>query len=315
MSIGLGVAAVALVATLCVELRESPDTASVEPESKTRDPVASGSGQAVTETGREPATTVRIEEEPHSAGISKAYSTSRDYYEFAESIADRARSGDANAQYYLYAALSYCDEIYRAYFRQKDNKTRTLDEALNRVSTRQAESVEVVRTAHSRCARLFDGGAEQFGVAADWLRSAAAQNQPLALTITAVALLLQGETPDAAAQADAKSMFITALKSKDPEVVWRIGEAQTMLNGGDERNLQQWSWWLAACRRGFDCENSRWLEFSCRFDQLCAQDRNAIDYIRRSTELDFPEVEARATQINADIDSERWDSLGLSPCG
>ena len=107
-------------------------------------------------------------------------------------------------------------------------------------------------------------------------------------------------------------MLITALKSKDPEVVWKIGGVQALLEGTDEeRNLRQWSWWLAACQRGYDCENSRWMEFSCRFDHMCAQDKDATDFIRRSTGLDFPEIESRAKQINADIDSESWDALGF----
>ncbi len=256
--------------------------------------------------------------ESHS--ISHDFARATDYLDFANSMLDRAKSGDAAAQYYLYAVLNYCDEEYRAFFRRVPGPTRTLDEALNRVSTRPAESIEVVRIAYTRCSRLFDGGDRTLGTAEDWLRLATGNGQPLALATTAQKLLSSlppgsvgdgAPAPGSAAMA-AKDMLARALRSKDPAVMWIIGENQTLFGGDDgERMLRQWSWWLAACQRGYDCDHSRWLEFSCRFDQLCAQDRNAIDFIRRTTDLDFPEIEHRAREINANLDSESWGALGF----
>jgi hypothetical protein len=110
--------------------------------------------------------------------------------------------------------------------------------------------------------------------------------------------------------AGAVDMVLEALRSRDPEVIWEIGALQPVLDGDeDERTLRSRAWMLAACQRGYDCENSAWMEFDCRFDQLCAQDRNATDFFRRTTGLDFPEIEARAKVINANLDAEAWEAL------
>jgi hypothetical protein len=257
--------------------------------------------------------------EPRS--LSVELQRAADYFDFADSLLEPAKGGDPDAQYYLFVALDYCDETHRAFFRKPNGTSRTLDEALQRVSTRPAESVEVVRAAHARCTRLHDRANDGFGVAADWLRLATEKQQPLALATRAESLLLNPNQSTSSASADsatspaspdATTMLITALKSKDPEVVWRIGGIQALLDGTDEeRMLRQWSWWLAACQRGYDCENSRWMEYNCRFDQMCAQDRNAVDFIRRLTDLDFPEIESRAKEINRKIDSGAWDELGF----
>ena len=318
----LGVAVLAWVAWL--EFRDVPPHQPLQgshdnDNSRETHPDKSGAALAVEAT----ATAMNaIARTPDAATLA----TSTDYFDFSKSMLDRAKAGDVTAQYQLYATLTYCDDTYRAFFRKPHGPPRTLEEALQRVSTRPAESIDIVNIAYARCSRLYDQSARKdFGVAENWLRLATEQGQPLALATTAEKLLTipeelaesaDAEAARSAAAKDAISMFLTALKSKDPEVVWKIGEIQSLLDGTDEeRNLKQWAWWLAACQRGYDCKNSSWLEFSCRFDHLCAQDTDATDYIRRSTGLDFPEIERRAKQINADIDSESWDALGLVPPG
>ena len=105
-------------------------------------------------------------------------------------------------------------------------------------------------------------------------------------------------------------MLMKALKSGNPEAMWGIGSLQPLLSeDDDEDTLREWAWILVACQRGYDCEKSRWMEYGCRFDQQCVQDRDAIDFIRRMTDLGFPEVESRAKAINAKIDAEAWDEL------
>jgi hypothetical protein len=250
--------------------------------------------------------------------IAEQFKRATDYLDFSNSVVERARAGDGDAQYYLYAVLQYCDENYRMYFRRRDRRTRTLDEALNRVSTRPAERVEVVRLAYDRCSRMFDGGAQPFGAAKDWLEQAARNDQPLALVAIASRNLFDS-SPDLEAPkpyVDPGPALVKALRTKDPEVIWRIGEIQPLLVDDEhEQTVRTWAWWLVACERGFDCEQSAWMEYNCRFDQMCAQDRNATDFIRRMTDLDFPEVEARAKDINASIDSGSWDALGLGAGG
>jgi hypothetical protein len=306
----------ALAAIAYTALRDPPPTQSPQESVDSAKGVARSSpvpGSKARDSAASAAVTRNASAEPSDAATLAA---SNDYYDFAASVVDRAKAGDANAQYALYAALAYCDETYRAFFRKPNGTSRTLDEALQRVSTRPEESVENVRAAHTRCAKLNDSGKEEFGAPSDWLRLATEQEQPLALATTADALLINVESKKqpTTTSSDAATMLLTAVKSKDPEVMWKIGDAQELLDGTDEeQRLRKWSWWLAACQRGYDCENSRWMEFSCRFDHMCAQDKDATDFIRRLTGLDFPEIESRAKQINAAIDSESWDALGLAP--
>jgi hypothetical protein len=260
---------------------------------------------------------------PASApSLSERFATATDYLELANSILGRARAGDATAQYYLYAVLSHCDEEFRAFFRRRGARARTLDEALAHESTRNPKSPEWVRLSHQRCSGLFDGGADHLGDAADWLRRATAQRQPMALATTANKLLLRADPigepghdvhvlPNA--RNEARAMLATAIRSKDADVIWMVGHAQTMLDDGngdeDELELRQWAWWLAACQRGHDC--ARWMESSCRFDPQCVEGETWADYIRRATQSNFAEIEARAQQILERIDSEAWEELDL----
>ncbi len=323
IKLGALFAAVAVI-ILYVALRQPPPVDSPEsrPGGGNTDP--SDSHQRPSTAAPAPAVAAREATPPQKPTDASTFAASKDYFDFAKSVLDRAAAGDADAQYYLYAALDYCDLLYRMHFFRRGAKTRTLDEALQRAAMRHVSELHDVRIGHQRCSRLFDGGAEEFGIPAAWLQLATEQGQPLALATTAAALLRKlsnvGETDPpresaatSPAASEAKAMLLAALKSKDPEVMLKIASAQRAL--GDPEGLQEWAWLLAACQRGSDCDNSSWLKYSCRFDHLCSVDENATDFIRRYSGLDFPEVEARARKINADIDSGSWDALGLSSAG
>jgi hypothetical protein len=63
-----------------------------------------------------------------------------------------------------------------------------------------------------------------------------------------------------------------AVESRDPEVLFTIGEAQgflTAFNGEATKN--ELAWLLVACRRGLDCSaNAEWVKVACANDSGCA---------------------------------------------
>lgn len=227
-----------------------------------------------------------------------------------------ARAGDREAQYYVYAALEFCDVEFRALFRRrKSTGWLTRDEGVIRAASSRIQPSGYAEEVDQKCRALMEGGRPELGESEIWLDKSTSQGQPIAMAVTADALLITPR-PDERSQATrerAKDALMEALESKDPEVIWRIGELQGVLNNmSDESTKSQWAWWLVACERGFDCgPDSPWRRWSCLYDQLCRPDETMIDYARRLLQSDFPEVEELAREINANIDAERWSDIDI----
>jgi hypothetical protein len=246
-----------------------------------------------------------------------------DYFEFVESVIGDARRGDHGAQYYVFEALRFCDSGYRSYFKGRA-RNRTLDEALIWASTSgPLLDAEEARDIHRKCHRLKEQGGSEFGTADTWLTAAADAGHPLAQAAKAFKLLAE-TTPastaapsnDATVSADqAAELLRHALRSKDPSVLWTIGDLAKPLSGDAvTAERLQWVWRLAACQRGYDCsEAAGWYRFACRLDpqHLCQPGEDGLDYIRRATENEFIEIEREATEVNAKVDAGAWSELQL----
>lgn len=246
----------------------------------------------------------------------KRFRAATDYLEYSKSILAAAREGNRDAQFYLYSALQFCEREYGFFFR-KGTSWLTLDEALQKASTRPPQNIDDVQEVYDKCHSMHDADASEFGNAFEWLAKATTAGQPVALATTASRTLVNDESPQAKLDASAgrtpQDLLAEAVKSKDPQVLWTIGELQVALRGYSAETMKsQWAWWLVACERGFDCSaSSPWYRFSCRVDQLCQPGETAVDYIRRSTQADFPDIEERAKEINAKLNAGDWDSLGI----
>jgi hypothetical protein len=83
-----------------------------------------------------------------------------------------------------------------------------------------------------------------------------------------------------------------------------------LIEDSDETTKGEWAWRLAACERGFECGlGDPLLEYACRFDQLCTPDENAIVYMKRILQADYPAVEDQAREISSDLDAGRWSAF------
>jgi hypothetical protein len=274
-----------------------------------------------TQESRQPPSRTGLKSETSS--LAARLHASDDYFQFVESVIGDARRGDRDAQYYVFEALRFCDIGYRSYFKGR-GRNRTLDEALTWASTSgPLLDAEEARDIHRKCHRLKEENGSQFGMADTWLNEAADAGHPLAQAAKAFKLLAETTraptgmpSNDSAVSADqAVELLRHALRSKDPSVLWTVGDLAKPLSGDAvAAERLQWVWRLAACQRGYDCsEAAGWYRFACRLDpqHLCQPGEDGLDYIRRVTENEFIEIEREARDINAKVDADAWSELQL----
>lgn len=252
---------------------------------------------------------VPVEPEP---SLELRFHTSADLWQFAENIHPAAKAGDPAAQYYLSRALKYCEDNFRFYF-IRGNRRRTLDEAMVWASTRTGIDAEEAREVHARCSRLQETS-HPFGTAEAWLTASKEKGFSLAMIDAARQLAAEagvsGATEHVAMRDEAKQLALRALESKDPRVVFGMGDLAALFVGDLKKASQlQWVWRLAACKRGYDCgQDADWIRLQCRFDHNCQPYESGVDFIRRANSEDFDEIERLANDLNARLDAGdfRW---------
>jgi hypothetical protein len=271
------------------------------PESASESREDPGAGGAVPAVASAPST------------VRQRFRDATNYAAFIDSVLSDARAGDMDAQYYVYAALSFCDAEFRFLFKRRvGTGWLTHDEAMNLAARRYGQSFSWTETVEKKCRTLMEGPRSGLGDSRKWLEDAAAQGQPVAMAMLADAQIIETATGrrDKAAAAGAANLLLSALESKDPEVMWKIGDLQGFLKPDSEESAKaQWAWWLAACDRGYECgPQALVMEFSCRYE-ACPPGETVVEYMKRFLQTDFPAVEDLAREINADIDAENWSEL------
>lgn len=249
---------------------------------------------------------------------------SRDYWALAQGLLVAAKTGDANAQFYLYRTLDYCETNNRFYF-IRPGKVRSLDEALSWAAERNLPRDEV-SSVYERCKKFLNQDASAFGTSAEWLAQATNLGQPDAQSTTAEKALVQEQlnnvskaggvlptTKPISPNATARQLLSYALQSGDPYAMWVIGEVQGMLNpSGTDTNEERLAWWLAACQRGYDCgTTANWVMAICRSNITCTAGNNGEDAIQSLAGNKWPVVQQRAQAINDKLNAGDWKALGF----
>jgi hypothetical protein len=243
------------------------------------------------------------------------FDTAYDLLPFADAMHKRAVAGDDAAQYWLARVLERCGPIYDAVFEadgaQSDKPPLRLDEAVAAEEANPSLGADEIREIHLQCAQLRGVDRARYGNASDWLNRAARSGYPLAQVRRAAELALgSGGAPN---RADARELVRAAVKSGDPEVLRQTGAvAQLLAEGESARERHEWVWEVAACQRGANCgPTAEWVRSLCALDRKCQPYEAAVDVIRRRVGAQLPEIEEEARQLNARIDAQKWDELGL----
>jgi hypothetical protein len=239
------------------------------PAHKTNSSGSAAQSSPVIAAARQPASTLA------NAATAKldyraAFAQSRNLWEFARRILPAAKAGDADAQCYLSKALEQCARDNRMFY-QRRGVTLTSDQGIQWALQRHL-SLDVAQAVYERCHEFLEKDASavsELGDSNDWLEQATHAGQPLAQAATATKLFMQQtlqniqiangiSNPDAPApiksDQSAVRLLRQAVESRNPEVLFTIGEAQgflTAFNGEATKN--ELAWWLVACRRGLDC--------------------------------------------------------------
>jgi hypothetical protein len=247
--------------------------------------------------------------------IGARFRASMDYLEFAASIFDAAKQGDGAAQFFLYQALNYCESAYGQYFvvhlPRGEVRYRTMEEALPLTATNPSFTPEDLRDMQARCEKLAAMTPPPYGSFQEWLDAAGRSGYPPALALLAnqrsydtMRGLPAEEAQEAAAQT--RHLLIDALRSKDPKVIFGIGDTAAILAGRDARLAEQkkWIWMLAACADEAGCQSlSSAMRFLCRADSQCQPYETPLDIIRRKAGNDFDEIERHARELRDKIDA------------
>lgn len=259
-----------------------------------------------------------------SQGVSnyaKVFSESHSYLDFARSIIDDAKAGNPDAEYYLGRALRLCNQS-RALFRFNSQEIG-LEDALIHYSSGQ-NSQKKIKAVYERCHDLeaVADQAKQFGNADDWIKAASNQGQPVAQSDEALrkfsaiqksAMTGVGDFNELTKSGeDPRSLFLAAVQTKDPEVLFNIGQAQAYLSNFDgESTKNQLAWWLVACNRGLPCDSNSEFQLNVATNDGLLEALSGRDLICTMAGKDCQAVEQRAQEINENLNAEKWSLLGL----
>jgi hypothetical protein len=263
---------------------------------------------------------------PAPSNYKDAFRSTTNYWQLAESILPAAREGDSDAQYYLSRILERCDQDNKMYFQRRGQKL-SLDEGL-RFAVRRNLSIETAQSVFEKCHEFMTDEATDLGSASQWLERATNAGQPMAQATTAEKLLMENVLQNAAKAggvpytnptgtievvADPQQLFKSAIRSKDPEVLFAIGDTQEMLHpSASENEANRFAWYLVACQHGLDCSgHADWVKNICNGNLQCASPNDASDVVRTFAGDKWPEVQQRAQEISSKIDANLWDELNL----
>jgi hypothetical protein len=263
---------------------------------------------------------------PSPGSFATRFQDAGNYSQFIESALPAAKGGDAEAQNYIAAALQYCDETYRLYFKRRD-KVLSVDDAIATWTSRSDyRQVENLKVAEAHCGDVYGRVDPAWGSATEWLARAAQAGQPVALFRKGTQIWMDMESnraptysrPDGTPYTldEARAMVRAAARSANPEVLFEVGDMTLLLkpDSDHEDNRDTWTWRYVACLRGLDCRaEANWHRQFCTWDPDCRPDEPGMDYLRRvALQNGIYDLELRASQVNERIDARDWVALELA---
>lgn len=239
---------------------------------------------------------------------SAEFTVAENYFRFVAAYIDTARGGDADAQFYIYKALSYCDRYLEARRRQS-GEWSTLDEALLAFDGYPDERRQAIVIDHDRCMDFRENGRDQFESSEYWLEQAVQAGHPIAQSETAYQSIVFG-TPTS----NEKRLLHDAIQSKRPEVFWNLG----LILGntdyfGPIDKVRAGAFLILACESGFDCSGqAAWVRRSCDTpSQPCVRDSDGYDQLKHQLGPDFDDAQLEARRLSRLLSEKRIDELGI----
>ena len=276
-------------------------------------------------------------EDSQIADFSATFRKAENYRQFIVDALPAARNGNADAQYYISAAMKYCADI-RGYFGGR-NKMISLEAAIERWASTQARGMgDFLQRAESLCRDFWDNPDTSWGSVDEWQTRAAESGQPVAKVLKAQQILLQKRSagqqkmthvsnPDDPSTwqsyqlteddlREPRALVTEALVTRNPEAIAHIGDLAYLLNPDRpdvDEGGESWVWLYAACLRGLDCSGqAEWRRQICGFEPDCSPQQEGLDFLRQlAPRLDLMNLEARAYALNDRIDQAQWNALGL----
>jgi hypothetical protein len=190
--------------------QEAPSrSAQVASRSGTTIQPSSGSSQSGTLGASQAVPRIPDKAASAAASYTVALKASRDYWSLAKETLERAKAGDASAQFLIWRIYRECHNGLAGLIKPNDSLDRALgitgsfkpDVSLDRLLTItrpfHADPDEVT-LAFNRCHKFYSDDASVFGNPTDWLVRAAKAGNPMAQAEAAEKILVQQEWPNIA---------------------------------------------------------------------------------------------------------------------
>lgn len=251
-----------------------------------------------------------------------------DYGVLIDKLLPLAEDGNAKAQYDVYKTMAYCQERVKFFFTRAGRRL-SLEEGLAWALKRNV-SYETAQAVHKKCRKFIDTDPkDEQSAAVDWLNASAKQGYAPAQSALAAKIVeeqvrrgFENASGVAASPStdpldhtkSATELLSEAVKSRDPEVLFTIGEVMPLLHPtAADSGSERLAWMALACERGFDCSaQAEWVVNSCLTAE-CRSINSQTEVVRILAGDRWHEVQARARELGASLDASQGDQLGLDP--
>jgi len=214
-----------------------------------------------------------------------------------------AQSGDADAQFALHVAFSFCRDGLR---KRSAEELRRFPDA-------------VIQDMHRRCDALAVQDPDLAGEADRWFALALKAGFPRALAFAArdtagrIEREKTGGGERAKALAVARSRLVRALRANDPGVTFVVPNTLHVFFPGDRRVKPAISlWMLAACEQGLECGvNAAWMRDICNMRRDCRDGETGIQYAQRAAGNPVW-LPARARALATMLRNSRFDEAAFA---
>ena len=170
----------------------------------------------------------------------------------------------------------------------------------------------------------MESNISQWGTREEWLAKATDAGVPAAQAATAESIIwdqistgapTSRPPPVPAQEQNPRALLRAALRAGDPDAMTAMSVFGGMFvpnNSDEQTDRDRWAWRVLACHHGLDCsESATWYAMMCMTGG-CQSHETVLDYLHRiSAASNLGDIDKRAQELEATIDAEDWDDLGL----